>query len=74
METGGVRLVNLTSGDEDVVPCGLVVLQTGRVPAENPAAALLAAGLAEVHQVGDCITPRRMSFAVLEGQRAGRRL
>jgi 2,4-dienoyl-CoA reductase (NADPH2) len=71
---GGVRLVNLTSGDEDVVPCGLVVLQTGRAPAENPTAALLAAGVPEVHQVGDCITPRRMSFAVLEGQRVGRRL
>jgi 2,4-dienoyl-CoA reductase-like NADH-dependent reductase (Old Yellow Enzyme family) len=74
LESAGVRLVNLTSGEEDVVPCGLVVLQTGRAPSDNPAAALLAAGLPEVHQVGDCITPRRMSFAVLEGQRVGRRL
>jgi len=74
IDATGARLINLTSGEEDVVPCGLVVVQTGRAPAPNPTAALLSAGFLEVHQVGDCITPRRMSFAVLEGQRIGRAL
>jgi 2,4-dienoyl-CoA reductase (NADPH2) len=68
----GARLVNLTSGEETLVPCGLVVVQTGRSRVVGPTAALKADGVAEVHEVGDCITPRRMSFAVLEGQRIGR--
>ena len=68
----GARLVNLTSGEETLVPCGLVVVQTGRSRVVGPTAALKADGIAEVHEVGDCITPRSMSFAVLEGQRIGR--
>jgi 2,4-dienoyl-CoA reductase (NADPH2) len=68
----GARLVNLTSGEETLVPCGLVVVQTGRSAVAGPTAALIAAGVPEVHEIGDCITPRRMSFAVLEGQRVGR--
>ncbi|MCE3284518.1 MAG: NADH:flavin oxidoreductase, partial [Steroidobacteraceae bacterium] len=74
LEDGGVRIVNLTSGEEDVVACGLVVVQTGRVAAPAPESALRQAGIAEIHRVGDCITPRRMSFAVFEAQRVGRRL
>ena len=68
----GARLVNLTSGEETLVPCGLVVVQTGRSRVPGPTPALKAGGIAEVHEVGDCITPRRMSFAVFEGQRIGR--
>jgi hypothetical protein len=34
--------------------------------------ALRAAGIAEVHAIGDCITPRRMSHAVFEAQRLAR--
>jgi 2,4-dienoyl-CoA reductase (NADPH2) len=68
----GARLVNLISGEETFVPCGLVVVQTGRSRVIGPTTALKADGVAEVHEVGDCITPRRMSFAVLEGQRIGR--
>jgi 2,4-dienoyl-CoA reductase (NADPH2) len=68
----GARLVNLTSGEETQVPCDLVVVQTGRAPAASPTAALRAGGIAEVHEIGDCLTPRRMSFAVFEAQRVGR--
>jgi 2,4-dienoyl-CoA reductase (NADPH2) len=74
LEPDGVRLVNLTSGEEDVVSCGLVVIQTGRAPVPGPVTELRAGGIPEVHVVGDCITPRRMSFAVLEGQRVARAL
>jgi 2,4-dienoyl-CoA reductase (NADPH2) len=69
---GGARLVNLTSGEETLVHCDLVVVQTGRSPVAGPTAALKAGGVAEVHEIGDCLTPRRMSFAVFEGQRVGR--
>lgn len=68
----GARLVNLTSGDETLVPCDLVVVQTGRAPVAGPSAALRVGGVAEVYEIGDCLTPRRMSFAVFEGQRVGR--
>jgi 2,4-dienoyl-CoA reductase (NADPH2) len=68
----GARLMNLTSGEETLVGCGLVVVQTGRSAVAGPAAALISSGLPEIHEIGDCITPRRMSFAVFEGQRVGR--
>jgi 2,4-dienoyl-CoA reductase (NADPH2) len=74
LEADGARLVNLTSGEDDVVPCGLVVIQTGRTAVPGPVEALRAGGIPEVHVIGDCITPRRMSFAVLEGQRVARAL
>ena len=64
--------MNLTSGEETLVPCSLVVVQTGRSPVKGPTIALKAGGVAEVHEIGDCLTPRRMSFAVFEGQRVGR--
>jgi 2,4-dienoyl-CoA reductase (NADPH2) len=68
----GARLVNLTSGEEYLVPCGAVVVQTGRAPVAGPVAALRGAGIHEIHLVGDCVTPRRVSFAVFEGQRVAR--
>jgi 2,4-dienoyl-CoA reductase (NADPH2) len=68
----GARLLNLASGEELLVPCGLVVVQTGRSAIAGPTAALIAGGVPEVHEIGDCITPRRMSFATLEAQRVGR--
>jgi 2,4-dienoyl-CoA reductase (NADPH2) len=70
----GARLVNLASGEETLVPCGLVVVHTGRSAVAGPTAALIAGGVPEAHEIGDCITPRRMSFAVLEAQRVGRRI
>ena len=48
------------------------MLQTGRSPAPAPVRALREAGIAEVHAIGDCITPRRMSHAVFEAQRLAR--
>lgn len=68
----GARLMNLTSGQESLVPCELVVVQTGRSAVTGLAAALIADGVREVHEIGDCITPRRMNFAVFEGHRLGR--
>jgi hypothetical protein len=32
VSSDGARLVNLTSGEEYLVPCGAVVVQTGRAP------------------------------------------
>ena len=64
----GAHLVNVTSGDEEIVPCGLVVVQTGRRPVATLADKFQNAGM-EFHAIGDCVTPRRMSHAVFEAHR-----
>ena len=69
---GRVQLRPLVSGQTEELPCDLLVVQTGRSPAPGPVRALRAAGIAEVHAIGDCITPRRMSHAVFEAQRLAR--
>jgi hypothetical protein len=69
----GARLMHITSGEEFVHPCELVVIQTGREPVAGPSdAALREAGITDVYRIGDCITPRRVSFAVFEAQRIAR--
>jgi hypothetical protein len=64
--------MSLTSGEEYLLPCELVVVQTGREPVAGPTATLREAGIPEVHVIGDCITPRRATFAVFEAQRLAR--
>jgi len=67
---GAAYLVNAASGEEDVVPCALVVVQTGRMPVDAIAGKLKPAGI-ELHMIGDCVAPRRMSHAVFEGHELG---
>lgn len=64
----GARLIDVTSGEEEVVDCGLVVLQTGRSPVTTLAERVGQTDM-EYHAIGDCITPRRMSHAVFEAHR-----
>lgn len=70
----GVTAVNLTSGREEDIPCDLVVMQTGRLVTPLPASANWEARGLALHVVGDCVTPRRISHALFEGQRAARSL
>jgi 2,4-dienoyl-CoA reductase (NADPH2) len=60
--------MNATSGEEDVIACELVVVQTGRMPVTELFETLRPTGM-ELHMIGDCVTPRRMSHAVFEGYR-----
>lgn len=69
---GSVELMPLVSGEAERLACDLVVIQTGRSAVPGPARALLAAGMREVHSIGDCIAPRRMSHALFEAQRVAR--
>jgi 2,4-dienoyl-CoA reductase (NADPH2) len=62
------HLMNATSGEEEVIACGLVVVQTGRMPVTELFETLRPTGM-ELHMIGDCVTPRRMSHAVFEGYR-----
>jgi len=67
---GAAVLVNAASGEEEAVPCDLIVVQTGRMPVTALAGRLKASAI-ELHLIGDCVTPRRMSHAVFEGHRLG---
>jgi 2,4-dienoyl-CoA reductase (NADPH2) len=62
-------LTNLGSGEDETLPCDLFVVQTGR--RANPTPAGTSPEL-PVTLVGDCLTPRRISHAIFEGNRAGR--
>jgi 2,4-dienoyl-CoA reductase (NADPH2) len=64
----GAHLVNVASGDEEIIDCGLIVVQTGRASVNGPAMRF-ADGEIEFHTIGDCVTPRRMSHAVFEAHR-----
>jgi len=64
----GAHLINVTNGEEEVIPCGLVVVQTGR-SSVNALAENFQNAIIEFHTIGDCVTPRRMSHAVYEAHR-----
>jgi 2,4-dienoyl-CoA reductase (NADPH2) len=68
VQNGAVHLMNAGSGEEEIIPCELVVVQTGRRSVAELAPALRNSGL-ELHMIGDCVTPRRMSHAVFEAQK-----
>ena len=69
---GAVILTNLASGADEVVECDLLVRQTGRRAVTLDATSLPKDFL--FFSVGDCITPRRISHAILEGYKAARAL
>lgn len=68
VNSGGVSLMNAGSGEVNELPCDLVVVQTGRSSRSGLAQALRKSAM-EVHAIGDCVAPRRLSHALLEGQR-----
>jgi 2,4-dienoyl-CoA reductase-like NADH-dependent reductase (Old Yellow Enzyme family)/thioredoxin reductase len=70
-EQGLVRFRNLFVPElESELPADLLVLALGRVPDRALAEALAGAGL-EVHEAGDCLGPRGLEEAILEGTLAG---
>ena len=66
----GVSLMNGGSGETTEYECELVVIQTGRTSLTALIDALEESTM-EVHSIGDCVSPRRVSQAILEGQRLG---
>lgn len=70
---GHAGLMNNTSGEVQAIACDLVVLQTGRASQGGLEKVLRGEGL-ESHAIGDCITPRRMSHAVLDAQKLAQAL
>jgi pyruvate/2-oxoglutarate dehydrogenase complex dihydrolipoamide dehydrogenase (E3) component len=72
-EAGVVRLRNVFAPElERELEADALVLAQGRVPADELAPALVAAGL-RVEEAGDCLSPRSLEEAVLEGTLAARR-
>ncbi len=71
-ERGRARFRNLFAPElESELPADLLVLSAGRVPERALAEELAGTGL-EVHEAGDCLGPRGLEEAILEGTRAGR--
>jgi len=69
----GVRFRNVFAPElEHTVAADVLVLALGRVPEDTLAPALRDAGL-EVEEAGDCLSPRSLEEAVLEGAIAARR-
>jgi 2,4-dienoyl-CoA reductase-like NADH-dependent reductase (Old Yellow Enzyme family)/thioredoxin reductase len=66
-EDGRVRFGNLFAPElESELPADLLVLALGRIPERACVEALADAGL-EVHEAGDCLGPRGLEEAILEG-------
>jgi 2,4-dienoyl-CoA reductase (NADPH2) len=70
---GVANLMSLTSGAERTIATDLVVVQTGRSVAGPGPAVFSDRGL-EVHSIGDCVAPRRLSQALFEAHRLAVRL
>jgi len=71
-ERGRVRLANVFAPElETALAADLLVLALGRVPERGLAARLAAEG-AQVHEAGDCASPRSAEEAILEGTLAAR--
>ena len=69
---GEADLVELTTGREETVVADLVVRQTGRAANDGFRASLPPELAERVRWIGDCVTPRRISHALLEAQRLAR--
>ncbi len=71
---GDVTIVNCYSGAERVIPnLDMLVIVTTPVPNDELLAPLQAAGIS-VQAIGDCLAPRDIETAILEGHRAAREL
>ena len=70
---GVANLMSLTSGAERTIAADLVVVQTGRSVA-GPRPAIFSDRGLEVHSIGDCVAPRRLSQALFEAHRLAVRL
>ena len=71
---GAIELSNVFAPELHLrVAADLLVLAQGRVPEDELASALVAAGL-HVEEAGDCLSPRSLEEAVLEGTLAAHRV
>jgi 2,4-dienoyl-CoA reductase-like NADH-dependent reductase (Old Yellow Enzyme family)/thioredoxin reductase len=70
-DRGAVRFRNIFAPElESDLPADLLVLALGRIPDRALVESLTRAGL-EVHEAGDCLGPRSLEEAILEGTLAG---
>ena len=73
VDRGRVVLRNVFAPElELVLAADALVLALGRVPADDLAPALVAAGL-QIEEAGDCLSPRSLEEAILEGTGAAQR-
>jgi 2,4-dienoyl-CoA reductase (NADPH2) len=73
IDTGGVTVAGIYDGTERRLPADLVVGSLGKRASDELAAAL-EDRVGVLQLVGDCVAPRRIAHAILEGHRAARSL
>ncbi len=71
---GSATLSAMWSGATERVPVASVVLVMTRTARDGLFRELRRRGFAEVHQIGDCVAPRKADQAFYEGERIGRAL
>jgi len=72
---GGIRLACTASGRNSEMPCGSLVLVTGRLPDDRLQRELAAGEYPfTVHRVGDCLQPSSIADAVYSAHRFAREL
>ena len=71
---GNVTLINVTTGEEEVITADLVVRQTGRSANDELRQGHPPGDSSYVSYIGDCVTPRRISHALYEAQRLARQI
>ncbi len=73
-ESGAARFRNVFAASvKRTIPCDLLVVSAGRVPEDRLAPALATLGV-PVEEAGDCLSPRSIEEAILEGTLAARRI
>ena len=70
ISAGHVQLTDLFRGETETLAPDILVIETGLTPNSVLARSLQQSGR-EVTVIGDCITPRRLSYAIWEGRSAG---
>jgi hypothetical protein len=73
IEPGGeATIARLWDGEERTEAIASIVLSMSRLPETRLYRDLRAAGIAEVHRIGDCIAPRQVDEAIYEGEKLAR--
>jgi 2,4-dienoyl-CoA reductase (NADPH2) len=68
-----IRIRNVLNGKEITVEADLLVIDAGRRQEDTLAKELKGTTL-EIHRIGDCVSPRRISNAIFEGHQVARKI
>lgn len=68
-----IRIRNVLNGEEIAVEANLLVMDAGRRQEDHLVKELMGTTV-EMHSIGDCVSPRRISNAIFEGHKVARKI